>query len=87
MRQPFLQVMNQSSCLHEILSGAVTSETSFACFTRYGTGSILICNEMKGLSRMRQPFLQVMNQSSCLHEILSGAVTSETSFACFTRCS
>lgn len=51
------------------------------------TGSILICNEMKGLSRMRQPFLQVMNQSSCLHEILSGAVTSETSFACFTRCS
>ncbi len=51
------------------------------------TGSILICNEMKGLSRMRQPFLQVMTQSPCLHEILSGAVTSETSFACFTRCS
>lgn len=50
------------------------------------TGSILICNEMKGLSRMRQPFLQVMNQSPCLREILSGAVTSETSFACFTRC-
>ena len=51
------------------------------------TGSILICNEMKGLSRMRQSFLQVMKQSPCLHEILSGAVTSETSFACFTRCS
>lgn len=51
------------------------------------TESILICNEMKGLSRMRQSFLQVMNQSPCLHEILSGAVTSETSFACFTRCS
>lgn len=50
------------------------------------TGSILICNEMERAVAHAAALLQVMNQSPCLHEILSGAVTSETSFACFTRC-